>query len=69
MVTTALSTLTVLVSSELVYPYTTGNALDLSNQKEIVKFCKEENILLLADEVYQENVYAEVRGGASLTQA
>jgi len=37
----------------------TGNALDLSNQKEIVQFCKEENILLLADEVYQENVYAE----------
>ncbi|KAK8664466.1 hypothetical protein V6N13_084255 [Hibiscus sabdariffa] len=27
------------------------------NQMEIVKFCKEEGLVLLADEVYQENVY------------
>jgi alanine transaminase len=38
----------------------TGAALELSNQQEIVKFCAEENLLLVADEVYQENVYAEV---------
>jgi len=36
-----------------------GWALDLANQKEIVKFCEAENLLLVADEVYQENVYAE----------
>ena len=37
----------------------TGAALELSNQEEIVKFCDEEGLLLVADEVYQENVYAE----------
>ena len=37
----------------------TGAALGLDNQKEIVQFCKDEGILLVADEVYQENVYAE----------
>lgn len=36
----------------------TGAALELSNQQEIVKFCHEEGLLLVADEVYQENVYA-----------
>lgn len=36
----------------------TGAALELSNQQEIVKFCAEEGLLLVADEVYQENVYA-----------
>ena len=34
-------------------------ALDLANQKEVVAFCEAENLLLVADEVYQENVYAE----------
>jgi alanine transaminase len=33
--------------------------LNLDNQKEIVAFCKKEGIVLLADEVYQDNVYAE----------
>uniref|UniRef100_A0A803KQV1 Aminotransferase class I/classII large domain-containing protein n=1 Tax=Chenopodium quinoa TaxID=63459 RepID=A0A803KQV1_CHEQI len=28
------------------------------NQKQIVEFCKKEGLVLLADEVYQENVYA-----------
>ena len=37
----------------------TGAALELTNQQEIVKFCHEEGLLLVADEVYQENVYAE----------
>ena len=37
----------------------TGNALNVDNQKEIVQFCKDE-VLLIADEVYQEN---RLRGG------
>lgn len=37
----------------------TGAALELSNQQEIVKFCAEEGLLLIADEVYQENIYAQ----------
>ena len=40
----------------------TGNALDLANQKAIVEFCKAEGVLLVADEVYQENVWAEAGG-------
>ena len=28
-------------------------------KKEVVAFCEAENLLLVADEVYQENVYAE----------
>ncbi|CAO2824649.1 unnamed protein product [Amaranthus hypochondriacus] len=36
----------------------TGQVLALENQKQIVEFCKEEGLVLLADEVYQENVYA-----------
>lgn len=36
----------------------TGQCLSESNIAEIIKFCKEENIVILADEVYQENVYA-----------
>lgn len=29
------------------------------NQKDIVRLCKEEGLVLIADEVYQENVYVE----------
>ncbi|KAK9756060.1 hypothetical protein RND81_01G070600 [Saponaria officinalis] len=36
----------------------TGQVLTEENQKQIVDFCKEEGLVLLADEVYQENVYA-----------
>jgi len=36
----------------------TGAALDLANQRDIVDFCAREGLLLVADEVYQENVYA-----------
>ena len=43
----------------------TGNALNVDNQKEIVQFCKDEGVLLIADEVYQENVYAEGRSFTS----
>ncbi|KAA8541576.1 hypothetical protein F0562_022728 [Nyssa sinensis] len=35
----------------------TGQVLAEDNQQEIVKFCKKEGLVLLADEVYQENVY------------
>ncbi|KAK8551344.1 hypothetical protein V6N12_039989 [Hibiscus sabdariffa] len=35
----------------------TGQLLAEENQKAIVEFCKQEGLVLLADEVYQENVY------------
>ncbi|KAG6418391.1 hypothetical protein SASPL_120595 [Salvia splendens] len=35
----------------------TGQVLAENNQKQIVEFCKKEGLVLLADEVYQENVY------------
>jgi alanine transaminase len=35
----------------------TGQCLPEANMREIIQFCKEESLLLLADEVYQENVY------------
>ena len=37
----------------------TGQVLSLENQKQIVEFCKKEGLILLADEVYQDNIYAE----------
>merc|ERR1712176_127626 len=37
----------------------TGQVLSLENQKAIVEFCKKEKLILLADEVYQDNIYAE----------
>ncbi|CAM6092490.1 unnamed protein product [Calypogeia fissa] len=37
----------------------TGQVLAEENQQQIIQFCKEEGLLLLADEVYQENVYKE----------
>ncbi|KAL4095758.1 hypothetical protein PRIC1_009130 [Phytophthora ramorum] len=37
----------------------TGQCLSADSIEEIIKFCKQEGILVLADEVYQENVYAE----------
>jgi hypothetical protein len=37
----------------------TGQVLSLDNQREIVQFCHQEGLVLLADEVYQTNVYAE----------
>ncbi|PKA64024.1 Alanine aminotransferase 2, mitochondrial [Apostasia shenzhenica] len=37
----------------------TGQVLAEENQREIVEFCKEEGLVLLADEVYQENIYVE----------
>jgi len=37
----------------------TGQVLTKDNIKNVIKFAKEENLFLLADEVYQHNVYAE----------
>ncbi|XP_067651693.1 alanine aminotransferase 2-like [Haliotis asinina] len=37
----------------------TGQVLTRKNIEDIIKFAKEENLLLMADEVYQHNVYAE----------
>ncbi|XP_064985341.1 alanine aminotransferase 2-like [Musa acuminata AAA Group] len=37
----------------------TGQVLAEENQKEIVEFCKNERLVLLADEVYQENIYVD----------
>ncbi|CAH1422911.1 unnamed protein product [Lactuca virosa] len=36
----------------------TGQVLAEENQRQIVEFCKKEGLVLLADEVYQENIYA-----------
>jgi len=35
----------------------TGNCLPLENMQEIVRFCTKESLVLMADEVYQENIY------------
>ncbi|KAK4479202.1 hypothetical protein RD792_014713 [Penstemon davidsonii] len=35
----------------------TGQVLAEDNQRQIVDFCKKEGLVLLADEVYQENIY------------
>lgn len=37
----------------------TGQVLSEENIKDIIKFAKEENLFILADEVYQHNVYAK----------
>ncbi|CAN6210809.1 unnamed protein product [Urochloa humidicola] len=37
----------------------TGQVLSITNQEEIVEFCRKEGLVILADEVYQENVYVE----------
>lgn len=37
----------------------TGQVLDEANMREIVSFCAEEGICLMADEVYQENIWKQ----------
>ena len=37
----------------------TGQSLEVENMKEVIKFCHKENLILIADEVYQENIYVE----------
>jgi len=39
----------------------TGNSLPLENMRAIIEFCGKHNLVLMADEVYQENVYDESR--------
>lgn len=39
----------------------TGQCLSESSLKEILQFCNQENLVLLGDEVYQQNVYQEER--------
>eukprot|EP00802_Teleaulax_amphioxeia_P004327 Tamp_04331.p1 GENE.Tamp_04331~~Tamp_04331.p1 ORF type:complete len:794 (-),score=155.13 Tamp_04331:646-3027(-) len=36
-----------------------GNCLSYSNLVDLVKFCRRERLVLLADEVYQENIYGD----------
>ena len=38
-----------------------GQCLSEDNLKELIKFAHEEHIVLMADEVYQENVYQDER--------
>ena len=35
----------------------TGSILTEQNLKELIKFCRDERLIILADEVYQENIY------------
>uniref|UniRef100_A0A0A8YEL6 alanine transaminase n=1 Tax=Arundo donax TaxID=35708 RepID=A0A0A8YEL6_ARUDO len=37
----------------------TGHVLVEEDQREIVEFCRNEDLVLLADEVYQENIYTD----------
>lgn len=39
----------------------TGQVLSVANQEEMVEFCRKEGLVMLADEVYQDNVYVEDR--------
>lgn len=37
----------------------TGQVLSRANMEEVIKFCEREHLVILADEVYQENVYVK----------
>ncbi|KAJ3306284.1 hypothetical protein HDV03_000206 [Kappamyces sp. JEL0829] len=37
----------------------TGQCLNIDTMKSIIRFCKRENIVLMADEVYQANIYTK----------
>lgn len=39
----------------------TGQCLSEANLKEILHFCYQENLVLLGDEVYQQNIYQDER--------
>ncbi|CAL5229017.1 g12261 [Coccomyxa viridis] len=39
----------------------TGQCLSYDNLKDIIQFCQEEEIVLMADEVYQTNIYQDER--------
>jgi len=36
-----------------------GQVLSYENIQQVIQFCKEEKLFILADEVYQANIYAE----------
>merc|ERR1712182_125965 len=44
----------------------TGQCLSEENMRDVVKFCEREGIALMADEVYQQNVYAEGKALSSV---
>ena len=35
----------------------TGQCLSVENLQDIIKFCHDEDVVLMADEVYQTNIY------------
>lgn len=35
----------------------TGSILSVDNLRDLIKFCRDEGLIILADEVYQENIY------------
>lgn len=39
----------------------TGQCLSEATIKELIQFCYHENLVLLADEVYQQNIYQDER--------
>lgn len=39
--------------------YAAGAVLSHQNQVDVVKFCKEQKLVLMADEVYQDNIYSK----------
>jgi alanine transaminase len=39
----------------------TGNCMSRSNMEEVVAFCRDEKLMLLADEVYQENIWQDTK--------
>lgn len=39
----------------------TGQCLSEANLKEILTFCYQNNVVLLGDEVYQQNIYQDER--------
>lgn len=39
----------------------TGQCLSEANLRELLAFCFQENLVLLADEVYQQNIYQDER--------
>ncbi|XP_043726285.1 glutamate--glyoxylate aminotransferase 2 isoform X1 [Telopea speciosissima] len=43
----------------------TGQCLSVENLKEIIRFCYQEKLALLADEVYQQNIYQDERSFVS----
>lgn len=38
----------------------TGQVMTLANMQKIIEFCYKHNLVLLADEVYEENIYGDV---------